>query len=104
MKTNSSCKRWPSPNCENMVPNAKLKTFVSKINGLKGLHESRMGQLWKKHSKIEKHTPPQVPKWKFDPFELGEWEGLLSWNNVQWNVNRSWWIQKNIEHHTKKLG
>lgn len=36
-----------SPSCENAMSNAKLKTLVAKVNGLKRLTWIKMGQLWK---------------------------------------------------------
>jgi hypothetical protein len=43
-------------NYESMAPNVKSKMFVSKQIIYKGLRESKVVQLWKKPSRIEKHT------------------------------------------------
>jgi hypothetical protein len=58
-------------NCENMSPNAKLKTFVSKINGLKGF-------TWAKSGLIVKEV---FKDWKANSTSSSQIKGYFSKSN-----------------------
>lgn len=61
------------------------------------LHYTLFKELFQ--SKLKYKGMCEVLEQKFNPFELGEWEGPLSCNNVQWSIDKSWQIQKNVEYH-----
>jgi hypothetical protein len=73
-------KKLFSPSCGNIT---LKEEFISKINGVQGFTWIKSGVVMKEAFK----------DWKIN-FTLGpqikvEWKGPLSWNNVQWIVDKN---------------
>ncbi len=79
-----------SPSYENATLNAKLEVLFVKINGLeRSTWIKKWGRYEKNLQRLKGKLYFKSQNKSLNLFKLDEWEGLLSSNNVQWNLNKN---------------